>query len=234
MSDIKFSCPSCQQHIQADAGYGGMQINCPACAAPLIVPGGPAVAPPPAAPETYAPVYTPQPSASAATVHAPAAPAAAAAGSRCPSCGNPLPRGAIICTKCGYNQATKKRIVAGREVGMGAAMAPSGETPWYKTAYPYIGLLVLVLGALYYGGKTNPMLKLIFLGVLALYCLLVHILVTISAFSEEGAGTGFLTLCVPFYAAYYVFKVSDNTTLQALYATAFIINIALRFIRLQD
>src|SRR5437867_1326190 len=39
MSDIKFSCPSCQQRIQAEEGYAGMQINCPACNSPLTVPG---------------------------------------------------------------------------------------------------------------------------------------------------------------------------------------------------
>ena len=118
-------------------------------------------------------------------------------------------------------------------VPLGAAMAPSGEVPWYKTAYPYIGVLVLVLGALYYGGKTNPVLMLVFIAVLALYCVGVHILVVISAF-QEGAGTGFLTLCVPFYAIYYVFKVSENSTLQALYSAAVIINIILRFLPLKD
>ena len=112
---------------------------------------------------------------------------------------------------------------------MGAAMAPSGETPWYKTAYPYIGVFVLVLGLLYYGGKTNRGLMLIFIAVLALYCLGVHILVVISGF-KESVGTGFLTLCLPFYAIYYVFKVSENPTLQALYSAAVIINIILRFL----
>ena len=116
---------------------------------------------------------------------------------------------------------------------MGAAMAPSGEVPWYKTAYPYIGVLVLVLAALYYGGKTDPRLMLIFVGVLALYCVGVHILVVISAF-KESVGTGFLTLCLPFYAIYYVFKVSENPTLQALYSAAVIINIILRFLPLKD
>src|SRR5438552_17405678 len=159
MSDLKFSCPACQQHIQADQGYAGIQINCPACNAPLIVPGATAAAPASAA--VPAAAYTPPPP-------APTRPASAAGG--CPSCGNPLPRGAVICTKCGYNIATKQRTVAGRVVPMGAAMAPSGEVPWYKTAYPYIGVLVLVLAALYYGGKTDPRLMLIFVAGLALYC----------------------------------------------------------------
>ena len=112
-------------------------------------------------------------------------------------------------------------------------MAPSGEVPWYKTAYPHIGALILVLGALYYGGRTNPSLMLIFIAVLVLYCVGVHILVVIAAF-KESVGTGFLALCLPFYAVYYVFKVSENTTLQVLYSSAVIINIILRFLPFKD
>src|SRR5205807_4914934 len=200
MSDIKFSCPACQQHIQADQGYADMQINCPACKTALIVPSAIAMAPAPAPVPSLA--YAPPPPSPALSV-----PAAGG----CPSCGNSLPRGAVICTRCGYNLATKKRTVAGRVVPMGAAMAPSGEVPWYKTAYPYIGVLVLLLGLLYYGGKTNRSLMVIFIAVLVLYCLGVHILVVISGF-KESVGTGFLTLCLPFYAIYYVFKVSENPT----------------------
>ena len=37
MADIKFSCPHCQQHIQAESGYAGLQINCPACQGSLLV-----------------------------------------------------------------------------------------------------------------------------------------------------------------------------------------------------
>src|SRR6266446_1445316 len=102
MSDIKFSCPACQQHIQADQGYAGMQINCPACNIPFNVPSAVAIAPAPAA--VPSPAYAPPPP--------PSMRSASAAGG-CPSCGNPLPRGAVICTKCGYNIATKQRTVAG-------------------------------------------------------------------------------------------------------------------------
>jgi hypothetical protein len=50
MSDIKFSCPQCQQHIQAEEGYAGMEISCPVCNARMLVPGtrpAPAQAPVP-------------------------------------------------------------------------------------------------------------------------------------------------------------------------------------------
>ena len=119
--------------------------------------------------------------------------------------------------------------MAGRAVPIGRAMAPSGDVPWYKTAYPYIGAIVLILGGLYYGGRTNPAMMLAFVAILALYCVGVHILVVISAF-KDSVGTGFLSLCLPFYAIYYVFKVNENPTLQALYSSAVIINIILRFL----
>jgi hypothetical protein len=49
MSEFKFSCPNCQQNIQATSEYSGLQINCPACKTPLVVPAAPEA---PAAPAT--------------------------------------------------------------------------------------------------------------------------------------------------------------------------------------
>src|SRR5438477_8988729 len=122
MSDIRFACPRCQQHIQAETSYAGVEIACPACSAKMVVPGTPMV-PTIAAPPIPVPMS--------------AGPAPTSAGG-CPSCGAALPRGAVLCTKCGYNLATKQRTVAGRPTAPGRAMAPSGQEPWYKTAYPYV------------------------------------------------------------------------------------------------
>jgi hypothetical protein len=38
MSDLKFSCPSCAQHIQCDESYAGERIPCPSCASLVRVP----------------------------------------------------------------------------------------------------------------------------------------------------------------------------------------------------
>ena len=38
MSDLKFSCPSCAQHIQCDESYAGERIPCPNCATLVRVP----------------------------------------------------------------------------------------------------------------------------------------------------------------------------------------------------
>lgn len=217
MPDIKFSCPHCQQHIQAETGYAGLQITCPACHGSLTVPGSPAPPPPP-------PPMAMRPAASAT----PAAPPSTAA-SGCPSCGGALPRGAVLCTSCGYNLKTGQRTVAGRPAAAGKPSPQRWETPWYKTAYPYIGGVIVLLAVLYFFGRTNPPIMLAFVGLALLYSVGVHIIVVVAAF-KESAGTGFLTLCVPFYALYFVFKVAENDTLKLLYTSAVIINLSLRFL----
>jgi hypothetical protein len=224
MADIKFACPHCQQHLQAEPGYAGLQIVCPACQRSFTVPGNVVAAAPVAA---AAPAYAAAPSRALApaAVQAPA-PATASA---CPSCGGALPRGAVLCTQCGYNLATGKRTVAGRPAPLGKPSTPQWQTAWYKTPYPYLGAVVVVLGVLYFLGRENPGMMLAFLGAALLYSLTVHIMVVVAAF-RESVGTGFLTLCIPFYALYFVFKVSDNNTLKLLYSVAVVINITLKFI----
>jgi outer membrane lipoprotein-sorting protein len=60
MSEFKFSCPHCDQHIAAPVGYAGAQINCPACQKLIVVPAGPVVVPPPPAPTTLG-IHRPAP-----------------------------------------------------------------------------------------------------------------------------------------------------------------------------
>lgn len=38
MSEIKFACPHCQQHIACASGYAGLSIDCPSCSGMMIVP----------------------------------------------------------------------------------------------------------------------------------------------------------------------------------------------------
>ena len=38
MSEIKFACPHCRQHIACDGDYADMCIVCPACGKPMMVP----------------------------------------------------------------------------------------------------------------------------------------------------------------------------------------------------
>jgi hypothetical protein len=41
MSEFKFSCPNCQQNIQATSEYSGLLINCPSCQTQMMVPAAP-------------------------------------------------------------------------------------------------------------------------------------------------------------------------------------------------
>jgi hypothetical protein len=38
MSEIKFACPHCGQHIVCDDGYGELSIDCPSCTGMMVVP----------------------------------------------------------------------------------------------------------------------------------------------------------------------------------------------------
>lgn len=50
MSDLKFSCPSCGQHVQCDISHAGENIPCPSCAQLIRVPNqGDVVKPKPGA-----------------------------------------------------------------------------------------------------------------------------------------------------------------------------------------
>ena len=68
-----------------------------------------------------------------------------------------------------------------------------------------------------------------FMGVAVLYYIAVKIIVLVAAF-KESVGTGFLTLCIPLYAIYFVFKINDSDTLKLLYGVAALILFSLRFI----
>lgn len=41
MSEFKFSCPHCDQHLQCDERLGGKQIQCPACKHLIVIPPSP-------------------------------------------------------------------------------------------------------------------------------------------------------------------------------------------------
>jgi hypothetical protein len=221
MSDIKFSCPNCQQHVEADEGYAGIEIACPTCQVPFTIP-----APIIAAPAIHAPAPALVVASTGARIAVP--PAQQASASSCPSCGAALSRGAVLCVQCGYNLSTRQRMVASKAVAPGKPSSNQWETAWYQTAYPYIGALVVVLGLLYMWGRTNERAMVAFAGIGGVYCLIVHIIVVIAAF-KDGTGTGMLALCVPFYALYYVFK-EDNPTLKALYCVAIVVNICIKFL----
>lgn len=190
MADIKFACPHCQQHIQAEPGYVGLQIICPACSGSLIVPAAQVTAVP-----VQVPVQASAPGPAPAIAQV-AAPAYAAP----PAAGRPAAPG--------------KR--------------PNFETSWYATPYPYLAVVAVALAVLFYLGRQNHPQMLAFIGTAFLYIFIAHILVVVAAF-RKSVGTGFLALFLPFYALYFVFKVSDNNALKVIYSAAVLISISLKF-----
>jgi hypothetical protein len=187
MPDVKFSCPHCQQHIEADAGYAGMRINCPTCNGGLTVPG---VAVPVA---VLAPAPIPSLPRQTSTPAAPAWPSSPA--------GQP---GALVKT-------------AGRQ----------SDATWGTNPYVYVGALIVVLGILYGLGRSHPAIMQAFLFITIAYIVVVQIIVDIAGF-QESVGTGFLTLCVPFYAIYLVYFVVGNRTLKVAYGASLLLSVALR------
>jgi hypothetical protein len=139
-----------------------------------------------------------------------------------------MARGAVICTQCGYNLATKQRIVAGRVVAPGKPVVQVDEQdPWYKTPFPYLLVILAIFGTLFFLAKGNPAMQGLLLLSVAIYSLTVHICVLVAAF-RESVGTGFLAMCIPFYAVYFVFSVSDNVWLKTFYPVAILGNVGLR------
>lgn len=225
MSEIKFACPGCQQHIACDTGYSGMEISCPACKAKMIVPQLPGTPPPPprlSIGSTAPPPLPPPPSAEGRT---------------CQSCGAGVEQDAMICTQCGTNLQTGQRIQqkpptpskpgAKRPKSRKAA---SGESPWYKTPYPYLLLLLGVFGALYYFGREDETMGMVFFGARLFYGFCVHIATVVCAWRDEGTLWGVLCLLIPLVGIYYVFFRSENPTLQAFYGVNILMTIATSFL----
>ncbi len=164
--------------------------------------------------------------------HQASAPPNEANADTCEHCNEPLPKGAALCMNCGFNRQTGQRVLAAASP---TAKAPRGgggasnamemlKQPWVAFAVPMV-----VLGALFMVAQSDPEAALLFLGPQAIFALVVTILVLIRAFGE-GVGTGFLTLCLPFYVLYYVFSVNESPHLKALYGATILTTVAVFFV----
>ena len=109
MPDIKFSCPHCDQHLEAPDDMGGEQIECPSCRMMIGIPEA-TVTKRLARKKPQAALSTPR-----------------ALGLICPNCNAELPVGAVLCVQCGHDLRTGK--TAGTSVSppeRGAKPAPRG------------------------------------------------------------------------------------------------------------
>jgi hypothetical protein len=211
MSDIKFACPHCQQHIQCEPGDAGMQIACPACSGSMVVPG-----------QASAPVPAPAPVRVSGLPPGVAAAPPPPAGNVCPGCGTPMTRGAVMCTRCGYNLATGQRVQARTGVGaaaVAARKAAPASDKWYSNPNIWLGILLLFFGGLYAVARMSGWGMMVFAVPAYLFFFGARIAVLVCAF-KEGAGTGFLALCVPVYDLYFVNKIYDGPMLKVIYTVA--------------
>ncbi len=95
MSDFEFSCPNCNQVLEAPGEMAGEVVECPGCQQQMTVPQ---------APEADAPASESQETGaeeSAETV---------AAAIKCPNCEKEMPGEAVLCVHCGYHLRLGRKI----------------------------------------------------------------------------------------------------------------------------
>lgn len=201
MSDIKFSCPGCGQHITCDESLGGNEVQCPGCKAVMVVPGG---APAPAA----------------AACPGCAAPLAEGA-VICTQCGLNLQTGQKLGMEAGSRHNPVPAVPA-RGGGATASRSPADDRvpiPVWIWAIAGVFLLLFVAGWLTEGGAVA------FQGITGLFALVIGIWVLVDAF-QDSASQGVLTLCVPFYVIYRVYWECENPLLKMLFTIGLTARIA--------
>lgn len=150
----------------------------------------------------------------------------------CAYCGQPMTGDAIICLSCGYNAQTGRQLAkvstkpkrdwTGSAGGLTSAIAsPVGAA---LAAFIFFGLFYLV-------AMTSEEVAVAYVLVESLFSLAVGVLVLVFAFRESIA-TGFLTLCVPCYALYFVFAVCENQFVKWLFVLSILTSIAGLFLNL--
>jgi len=72
-------------------------------------------------------------------------------------------------------------------------------------------------------------MMLVFLCATLLYLLTAQIIVIVAAF-RESASDGILTMICGIYSVYFVMRKSDSVVLKALYASAIVLGLAMKFI----
>ena len=96
MSEFRFSCPQCGQHILCDTQWSGREINCPVCQQTLVVPS-----PAPPAPPIAERMPTTPASAGASPLRAPARKASAPP--------PPQPVAAVLGRNAGFGAASRPK-----------------------------------------------------------------------------------------------------------------------------
>jgi hypothetical protein len=194
---IKFSCPGCGQHIECDAGIAGTQVHCPVCQVAMVVPG------------TALTATLPPPS----------------TGPVCPGCGAALATGAVLCTSCGMNLRTGKRIQPQTTPSFPGQRRAVNSSSRLSGSNTIIVAVLVVFAALFGMGFMNPTFALAYLVLQGIFSIVVGIMILVCAF-REGAGQGFLTLCVPCYVLYFVYGRCDSPLIKILFSISILTRLA--------
>jgi uncharacterized membrane protein len=106
MSDFKFNCPGCGQHLAASEISVGQQIQCPTCLKTLVIPS-PAAGVAGSEAQAAPPPGLRLSGGGANKSHSTEEPQSAPHG-YCPKCGKPLAAGASFCSACGDATGARK------------------------------------------------------------------------------------------------------------------------------
>jgi hypothetical protein len=140
----------------------------------------------------------------------------------CPSCADFLVPQAVLCTRCGYNRVTGRRLTTVVEAaeeqasGRGAdsrGLAHLNRQPWV------VGLawIALYIALFLLATTWNPYLILVHLAALSIHGLLIALRTIRIIFQDgivEGAFTCLLLRIVPYYGRHYVFSKTDSPHLR--------------------
>ncbi len=212
----RYSCKSCHEAAMKKAAAAPATAK----AAPVKGAPRPAVKPaskpvPPPMPEPEAePAFDGFDNAAILEGLEASAPAAAPAGEQCPSCGMPLPGGAMVCMSCGFNRATGRAgsvKVSKEGAGAAAVAGTAAKILWQANpgAWVAMGALGGAIGAgvwHFIAMQTGRELRFLPLGI----GILVGLCIKLTAGSYSGATSGgiavALTLASIVGGKYLVFK----------------------------
>lgn len=143
--------------------------------------------------------------------------------SDCPSCGSAVQAGSVMCMNCGHNlqsgQAVSTKVgkvkkVKGESGGGGQGMVKLIKNPLVVSVALFVILMMMILIVM--ATPENKELAVVFALVSYGIGLVINVCVLVVAF-REGIGTGFLTLCLPFYILYFVYGVNESSWVKGLF-----------------
>jgi hypothetical protein len=136
-----------------------------------------------------------------------------------------------MCIKCGVNLRTGQKMTSpgGRPGAVRPMAAARGPVPWYKNENVYSGVVLAILVLLYGSAWLSPLGGLAYSAFALIVGLVGGLLILIAAF-QESVGTGFLTLCVPFYALYFIFAQCENKLAKAIWSLGMLGQVGIWFL----